>query len=254
MTGRTIKRWNRVYVGGYDLSGYTRQFGPLLVDYGGESDNALADAVKGALPDQAILGFGELNVFLDYTPDGSHDVLAGSEGQDFGVMAAVGFRAEPVAGDPAFCGIFPLLRYQAPISGSFVTVSAGFGMTPVTSLIPYSNPWGVLLHAKAARTAVNTSIGIDDNGAATSKGGYMAWQVLAGDGTATLKVQDASTNTNPSFADLAAATTGVINCAVPGAGIVALSVAATVRRYLRWQIVFGTATTVTFALAFSRVI
>jgi hypothetical protein len=78
------------------------------------------------------------------------------------------------------------------------------------------------------------------------------YQVFAGNGTATLKVQDAATNTNPSFADLSGATSGSVNCATPSAGVVAISTTATVRQYLRWQIVFGTATTVTFALAFVR--
>ena len=38
----------------------------------------------------------------------------------------------------------------------------------------------------------------------------------------------------------------------PASGMVAISTTATVRRYLRWQISLGTATTATFALAFIR--
>ncbi len=80
----------------------------------------------------------------------------------------------------------------------------------------------------------------------------MMYQVLAGNGTATLKVQDAATNTNPSFADLTGATTGVITCAAGVHGFVQLGVTATVRQFLRWQIVWGGATSVSFALGFMR--
>jgi hypothetical protein len=69
----------------------------------------------------------------------------------------------------------------------------------------------------------------------------------------TLKVQDAATNSNGSFSDLSGATSGSITAAVtPQSGMVALGTTATVRRYLRWQLVFGTATTCSFTAAFIR--
>ena len=79
----------------------------------------------------------------------------------------------------------------------------------------------------------------------------MIYQLFSSDGTVTLKTQDASTDSNPSFGDLL--TSGSLDAsAIPVAGIVALSKTATVERYTRWQIVLGTATTCTFALMFVR--
>ena len=78
------------------------------------------------------------------------------------------------------------------------------------------------------------------------------YQVFAGDGTATISVEDATTNSDANFAALTGATSGEIDFSTPTAGIVAIGRTATVRRYLRWQISLNTATTVTFALAFVR--
>jgi hypothetical protein len=119
-------------------------------------------------------------------------------------------------------------------------------------LIYYDNPWGVLIHAYGAETAANASAtGSVDNLAATNDvGGYMMYQVFAGNGTATLSIDESADNVN--FTPLTDATTGVINCAVVSAGIVQLATTADVKQYLRWQLAKGSATTVTFALAFVR--
>jgi len=133
-----------------------------------------------------------------------------------------------------------------------------FDLPSVTATtLAYPNPWGHLLRSTAAAvTAVNSSTGIDDDGitaAATAFGGYMLYQVIAGDGTATIKVQHAAANLDGSFADLGGCTTGVIDCSTPKYGIVATTAkTTTVNRYLRWQVVLGTASTLTFALAFHR--
>jgi hypothetical protein len=75
--------------------------------------------------------------------------------------------------------------------------------------------------------------------------------VFAGNGTATIKIQDATT-AGGAYADITNLTTGVIDCSNPTAGQIAIAKSATIRQYLRWQIVLGTATSVTFALAFIR--
>jgi hypothetical protein len=167
-------------------------------------------------------------------------------------MVAQGIRDAPAQGDPAFCGTFEQLNYMADPGAGMIAANLQFGGYDVTQLINYSKPWGVLLRPLTATTAVNSAIGVDDNGAATSAGGWMMYQVTAGNGTATLKVQDAATNLDGSFADLSGATSGSVTCAAGLSGVVAIGITATVRRYLRWQIVFGTATSVTFALAFIR--
>jgi len=134
-----------------------------------------------------------------------------------------------------------------------MAVNIPFGAWDVANLIDYEKPWGVLVHANGAETAVNSAAGIDDRGAATAACGYLVYQVFAGNGTATVKVQDAAINSDGSFSDLSGATSGVTDFSTPAAGIVAIGTTATVRQYLRWQIVLGTATTVTFALSFCRI-
>jgi len=192
-----------------------------------------------------------LNGVMDNTASHLHDlpITSGSHV----VMIPIGIRAAPAAGDPVYNGRFYIDGYESTDDGGASVVNVPFGDWDVANLINYSKPWGILIHPLGAETAVNTAIGIDDRGAATALGGYMVYQVTAGNGTATIKVQDAATNTNPSFSDLTGATSGVITAAAGVSGLVAIGVTADVRRYLRWQIVLGTATTVTFVVAFVRI-
>lgn len=253
-TGRTVERFTRVYSDGYDLSGFARSIGPLAQEYDASPVAALSDAVKNVLTGQAKLGIGTLNAFLDNTASlGPHEVAQGA-GIKRVVMIPVGIQAGPAQGDPVFAGEFEQMDYKAAQGDGYVVANLPFGdADAVAAHLAYTQPWGVLLHAKAARTAVNSGTGVDDFGAATALGGYMCYQIFSSNGTLTVKVQDAATNTNPSFADLSGATSGSQDAsASPKSGIIALARNATVRRYLRWQIVLGTATTVTFALSFHR--
>lgn len=247
--GRTVNKHTRVYADGYDLSGDTRTIGPLAWTFDEGDLTCLPDEVKGALPGHATLGIGTLNgVFSNTATTGLHTVMS-TAGVKRTVMIPIGIRTAPAQGDPVYMGQFEQSGYQQ--EEAYVNIPFALPSVTNTTLL-YDKPWGWLLHAKGAETAVNTAIGIDDIGASTAFGGYMMYQVFAGNGTATIKVQDAATNLNASFADLSGCTSGSINCATVQSGIIAVSKTATVRRYLRWQIVFGTATTVTFALSFVR--
>lgn len=253
-TGRTVQKHTRVYVAGYDLSGYARSIGPLSTSFETNDLTVMTDAVKGALPGQAEISVGKLDGVLDPTASvGLHAVFSANTGARRVVSVPIGFRAAPAQGDPVFCGEFIQGAYTATPDGG-VTVNLPFETwaTDSSSLL-YAKAWGWLLHAKGAETAVNTAVGIDDNGAATAAGGYLTYHLFSSDGTVTLKVQDAATNLNASFADLSGATSGSIDASVtPASALVALAPTATVRRYLRWQLVLGTATTATFALSFVR--
>jgi len=211
----------------------------------------MCDAVRGYLPDAASISPGTLNGIL--SAGGPLDSLGNVyDGAALSVTVALGIRAAPAEGDPAFHGYFNIASYQAQESSGAITASLQFDQRSPILVQNHVNPWGVLLHANSAVTAVNSAAGIDDRGAATALGGYMVYHVLAGDGTATIKVQDAAVNNDGGFADLSGATTGVIACDAVSSGIVALGIGATVRRYLRWQVVLGTANTVTFVLSFTR--
>lgn len=252
MTGRTTSVWTRVYDNGYDVSGYTRSISPLQWEFETAEEQTLADSIKGGLPGLATIGVGTINATFDNTDTIGMHVLNNTPGSLHTLMIPIGFRAAPALGDPCFVGEFEHKSYMTDNGGVMTNATLAFENS-IRRAQNYPIPWGWLLHPKGAETAVNTSTGWDEpTAAATTSGGYMCYQVFAGDGTATIKVQDAATNSNPSFSDVSGLTTGSINCSTPKHGMVALATTATVRRYTRWQIVLGTATTVTFALAFVR--
>ena len=254
-TGRTFKRWMRVYIDGYDLSGHTRDFGPLNWIYPEIEQLAVMDEVRGVLLDTPEISPGTLNGIFDNTAlTGIHAAL-GSAGVLRDVMIPIGIQATPAAGDPVFMGSFSHSEYKASAAAGDLGLTCPFGKTSPSQAMLYDQPWGVLLHAKAAVTDVNDQAGIDDNGASSAKGGWMMYQLLSATGTGTIimKIQDAATNADGSFADLSGATSGEIaDTAAPTSGIVQLGITATVRRYLRWQVVLDGITSATFALSFVR--
>lgn len=251
---RTATKHTRFYLDGYDLSGYSRSVGALEVTMDTQEDAAFTDEVKNVLPNHATVNIGMLNGYFDNTASSGLHVVSSGAGVMRDVMIPIGFQTAPIAGDPAFCGQFEQQGYyQEGDVNAYVSIPFG-GWSGSASSLLYSKPWGVLVHPKGAETAVNTAVGIDDRGATTALGGVFYYQVFTSNGTVTVKMQDAATNTNPSFSDLSGATSGSIDASsTPKKGMVALGVTATVRRYLRWQIVLGTATTVTFAAAFVRI-
>ena len=251
MTGRTVDKWKRVYIDGYDLSGDARSVGPLIQTYDEADLTGFSHAVKGALPGHAMVGIGTLNATLNDTADvGIHAVMSGS-GVMRTIMIPQGMRAAPVAGDPVYMGEFEQTSYTAdPQTGVYINATFNNSSARASSFL-YDKPWGVLLHANSAATAANTATGgIDTAGAATAFGGYLVYQVFAGDGTATISVDDSADDST--YNALSGATSGEIDFSTPTAGRIALGRTATVRQYLRWQISLNTATTVTFALSFSR--
>jgi len=254
-TGRTVLKHWRAYVDGYDMSGYTRTFGPLewTHDQNGGDMPALSDAVKGALPGQAHINAGTLSGIFDNTATSGLHVVASGAGVIRNCMFVAGIRAAPDAGDPAFCAQLRQLSYQGEPNDGMVTASIPFaGWDATASTLLYDIPWGYLLHANGAETAANTSgTAQHDHGAQTTKGGYMMYQVLSSNGTVAIKVQDSVDEVNANYSDLL--TSGDVDAtSTPASGIVALGRTATVERYTRWQIALNTATTVTFALTFVR--
>jgi len=251
-TGRTVDKWTRVYINGYDVSGYSRNIGPLTLEHEEADLTAMADAVRGFLANHSTVNVGTLNANFDNTATvGVHTVL-NNAGGDFNVLVAKGIQAAPAAGDPAFGGVFKMGQYGVVEDAGAMTVTMPFmGWSDTASTLLYASPWGQILHANSAATAANSSTGIDNyTGGATTKGGLFIYHVTAGNGTATLSVDDSADNS--SFSALSGATSGSIDCSSVQYGIVALGNSATVKQYLRWQIALGTATTVTFVSAFCR--
>jgi hypothetical protein len=249
MADRTTIYWLRFYSDGYDLSGYARNAGPFVCSFDEAPLEALTDAVKGSLPLRANMTPTVLTGNMDTTPTSGLHVTHKTPGVSRVIIAAQGMMAVPALGDKCYVGRYMQTGYQALEEAGAMTVTIPFGGWDESNRINYDNPWARLLQAYGARTAANSSTGIDD-AAASALGGYMVYQVFAGDGTATISVDDSANNS--AWSALSGATSGSIDCSAPSAGIVALGNTATVRRYLRWQLALGTATTVTFALAFVR--
>lgn len=250
---RTTSRWLRTYLGGYAISGDMVSLGTASHEFEAVNMTGASDEIEGVLPGLPSVSLGPIQGLLDNSTNHLHALeLAASNAQL--ITVAIGRQAAPAMGDPCFCHNPEFLKYQAQDvgGGSYVSVEVGKRSARATSN-PFSDPWGVVLDpGLVAKTAVNGSTGVDDFGAATNFGGYQVAQILAGNGTATIKTQHASTNVSGSFADLTGATTGVVDCATPKALLAATARLVTVNRYLRWQVVFGTATTVTFMLSFVR--
>jgi len=256
-TGRTKPRWTRVYINGYNMSGYTRSIGPLDWACDEVEMTCLADTVKCYLGAHVQVNVGTLNAVFDNTATtGVHTVLQ-SSGIIRTVLVAQGIRAEPAEGDPCFGGQFTQGAYQTEQSGGVYVNIPFMGTAGDATSRLYGNPWGTLLHANTAETAVNADVGFDNylSEVSTTKGGFFLYQILSSNaaGTVTLSVQDAAVNNDGGFVLLAGATTGAIGFAsIPTAGVV-IPTTQTVRQYLRWQLAFaGGMTTCTFLTAFMR--
>jgi hypothetical protein len=241
------------------MSGYARSFGPLATTFDEGVDDAMNLTVKGTMLGNAVVSMGTLNGLFDNTPTSGLHVVMNGAGVTRTIMLPIGIQAAPAAGDPVFAGQFTQLGYQGNADQPIVTASIPFGNTAsAANNMLYANPWGILLKALAAVTAVNSANGLGGGGQ-TTKGGFMCYQISAAAGTgnitATIKVQDAAT-AGGAYSDLL--TTGTLNLGSGGvfsgpiAGIVALAPTANVASYTRWQIVLTLATSVTFALSFHR--
>lgn len=248
---RTHQKHLRAYVDGVDLSGYSRSLGAIGAMADANPDSAWTDAVKNVVLGQTTIQMSDLNTILDNDTAGAFNLLSAGVGQR-NFMLAIGVNAEPANGNPMFAWQFEQAAYMGEAGDGFVSANVNFGGASY-GILTYKKPWGFLIHAKGTETAVNTATGQDDNGASSVLGGIFCYQLFSSDGTVTLKAQDASTNSNGSFSDLTGATSGSIDASSsPKSGMVALSTTATIRRYTRWQIVLGTATTCTFALGLIR--
>lgn len=251
-TGRTVKRHARFYVDGHDLSGIARTFGPLRWEYDMPDLTTLTDEVAGSLPDHASVSVGALRTVLTNTASGIHAAVEAA-GTPRIIMAPIGIRAAPLAGDPVFAGRFLQGAYKMVEDAGAIVMDVPFGEWDAAGFIDYDKPWGHLVHANGAETVANNGTASVDGLASSALGGYGILHVFDGDGTCTFSIQHSNTNTDGAFdaAGNVLAFDGT-DATEPFAEIKALGKTATVNRYLRWQIVLGTATTVTFAIGFVR--
>lgn len=254
-TGRTLGEFQRLYVDGYDLSGYVMDTGERGVEYAEYEAKTLADPINGVLAGKPTVTLGPINGVFDNTATSGHHVLAAAaQGARRNCLLAIGVRGVPVFGDDIFCAPMYQLAYKAAPGDGIVTARIDFGGVDQTANLNYDEFWGKLLHAYGAETGANTANTNVNNGGATAYGGWMMYHIrsIAGTGTATISLDDSANGTT--WAALSGATSGAIATAsAPTSGIVQLAKTATVRQYLRWQIALGgSATGCTFVLGFMR--
>lgn len=255
-TGRTVSKHVRIFMDGYSLACYATGIGPLANEWQTADVTTLCDSVKGYLPNNASIKVGVLNGIFDNTATSGLHVVANGAGVTRIVSVPIGIRAAFGIGDPVFNAHAIQNSYQASEEGGAVTANVEFGEwagNATTMLYPW--PWGVVLNANTARTGANAATGGPESltGASTAFGGYMVYHVTASSNaahTATISVDDSADDST--YLPLSGATTGVITVTAGVSGVVALGRTATVRRYTRWQLALGTATSVTFLLSFVR--
>lgn len=249
---RINPKYTRVYGNGYDLSCIASNIGTVGFTSDAPNVAAYCDEVMNTVLGQKNIVAGPINGFMSPSATtGFHELLSGGN-TIVDLMIAFGDTGLPEVGDPVFAWKMQQAGYMSESSG-VVAVNVTLSNSANTAPITYDNPFGFLAHANGAETDVNTGVAVIDAGASTTKGGVFVYQLLSSDGTVTLSLDEASTNTNPNFAALSGATSGSIDASVtPKSGFVSLSKTATVKRYIRWQLAFGTATTATFVCAFLR--
>jgi len=250
MNGVPVLKNSVLYVDGYAWCPNVKSFGPLSTMYDKGDDAPFCNALRGQWLGNCHTNIGTINGIFDNTATTGLHTLGITPALRT-ISAYFGTTAAAAQGDVAWAGQWLQTDYIATPADLPVAVTMKFSGPGATSTeLVYENPWGKVAHALAAATTDNAANGFDDGiGAATSKGGYMVYHVTACNGTANIKIQD-STAAGGAFGDLL--TTGVIDLSSPTAGVVALAKNAAVKQYIRWQLAWGTATTVTFALAFVR--
>ena len=252
-TGRTLNRWSKVYAGGYDFSGYARSIGELPFAFQFADVSTLSDGISNVMVNTTEGRELNINCILDtaLVP------IAAAGGTYWDLMVALGIRADPAAGDPVYMGKFALTQNMAGEDGGAIVAALKFQGLDASDPQTYRQPWGTLVHAKAAEVGANVAIGYTDGQVgATSYGGFMMYEIFSLDaGTVTISMDDSATNlNNAAFAACAGMTTAAIaQAATPCAGIIELGHTATIRQYVRFQVALaGGGSTCTFALAFVR--
>lgn len=254
-TGRTHKKYTKVYANGYDLTGYATELGPLSVVYDSEGLTALNDATKSGLPGQAEISFGTYSGIFDNTATSGFHVLHEAADQTVVISAVIGIKGIPAAGDPVFSGEFRQMDYMVNGDATMVAATMSFPQTDALAVTQsYPRAWGQLNHANGAETAVNGGTSDHDVGASTAFGGYGFLHLLAGNGSCTFSIESSDTNVDGNFdSDGDIITFATTDASTPFSEIkTTAALTTTILRYSRWQISLGTATTVTFVMGLVR--
>jgi hypothetical protein len=263
---RTNKKWMRVYIDGYDMSGYTRDAGTLSETTDAVPDACLTDAVKNAINGQTTIQAGPINAVLDNDgttyPAGMFATF-GQAGTNHNLAVAIGTLANPAIGDPMFAAPLAETSFQASEGNGFMSVSLALDKYIPGTYTLFDDSFGYVLHPKGAETAVNsanTPSCCNWPQGASALGGIFVYHLFAasggGAGTVVLKMQD-SADGSTSWADVTGATSAALVTAAvtttPQSGMICTTLTQAVKQYTRWQLVFGgSCTSATFFAGFIR--
>ena len=154
-----LLRFCRLYVGGYDLSGDSREIGTLKNSMGevdltgwGQDGNYIADMARAV----GLTGYQAL--FNDLA-GGSFSRLAAQSSQV--LTLAIGGGAAPAVGDMAY--LLPAVQMSSPVdfSNSVAVLSADFNLDASQVSANYGNPFGVVLLPLTALSNTTTGTAVD---------------------------------------------------------------------------------------------
>jgi hypothetical protein len=222
MAGRSLSRWVRVFVDGYNLSGYGRSIGPLAVAFDTADLTAqMSDTVKGYLFGAPSITPGTFNGVMQSTTDSGTEISKiQTAGVSRDILVAIGDRAAPVAGNPAFVCKSTHSGFQVVEDGGAIAVNADFGEWDASDIPNYSSPWGIMLTAEYDSFDETLSGSVINTGLDTSLGGFFMYQVLpGGSGRWVVKVMD-DPDGGSGYADVEGLTVTISDASVPQAGII----------------------------------
>lgn len=233
-----------LYIGGYDVSGDIQALGKIASPI---ATLEATDITQSAHARLFGLRDGGIDTAVYFNPgvsaNSAHNVFSALPTTDTAAMVCTATSL----GSPAANMVAKQLNYDptrgnnGSLTESVNLVANGFGLE-----------WGVLLTA-GIRTDTAATNGTAVDGLASSAFGLQAYlQMTAFTGTdVTVKLQDSADNS--SFADIASAAFTQITSGTPQWQRIAISNAATVRRYVRAvTVTTGGFTSVSFAVSFIR--
>jgi hypothetical protein len=230
---KTHSKWTRVLIGGANLSGDSRSLGNIGLQYDTAEAHGFDATLKERLVGQADAMFGPYQALFNDRPAAIGPVQPGSHitfsavGQPV-ASAFFGLGAVPAIGSPAYSMETQQTSYTAVATNAdAVVINADF--TTRGSAATKAG-WGRAL-AVGAGVAVTTELDSVDNGAATTGGATAVLHITQS--VVAMTANDWTITIEDSADDTTFATIGTFTADGSAATAETISIAGTVRRYVR---------------------
>ncbi len=240
-----LLRYAKLYRGGFDYSGFTREIGEAQNEIDFANLHSIADLVRwGTAKGHRQVGITGYQALMDDTAStGSHTNLK-SPPASSQVTILYGGAGDPAVGDPAYVlsGALQIGDGPRSFTENVAIIQADFISDGSQTII--SDPWGVALSIDTSIEVTTDGTNVD-NTASTANGGHATLHIIAtSSGNYAIKIQDSPNNSD--WSDLITFTSTGGSLASEQA-----SVSGTVDRHLRLQST-KTAGTMTAICAFAR--